>query len=84
MCVHEEGLWSTEASFVLHCMHSMPSCVCWRTLQQRHSTQPLPDTCVLVCAVSPVLLCRSYILAYNSHALKDIFNVHTLDLQVRP
>ena len=25
---------------------------------------------------------RSYILAYNSHALKDIFNVHTLDLQV--
>lgn len=26
---------------------------------------------------------RSYILAYNSHALKDIFNVHTLDLQVR-
>lgn len=27
---------------------------------------------------------RSYILAYNSHGLKDIFNVHTLDLQVRP
>jgi ATP-dependent RNA helicase DDX18/HAS1 len=26
---------------------------------------------------------RSYILAYNSHALKEIFNVHTLDLQVR-
>jgi hypothetical protein len=25
---------------------------------------------------------RSYILAYNSHALKEIFNVHTLDLQV--
>ncbi|KAF8064587.1 has1 [Scenedesmus sp. PABB004] len=24
---------------------------------------------------------RSYILSYNSHALKDIFNVHTLDLQ---
>uniref|UniRef100_A0A383VPH8 ATP-dependent RNA helicase n=1 Tax=Tetradesmus obliquus TaxID=3088 RepID=A0A383VPH8_TETOB len=24
---------------------------------------------------------RSYLLAYNSHALKDIFNVHTLDLQ---
>eukprot|EP00775_Hariotina_reticulata_P002528 gene2528-2830_t len=24
---------------------------------------------------------RSYILAYNSHAQKDIFNVHTLDLQ---
>lgn len=40
-------------------------------------------TPVFVCAVSLVLLCRSYILAYNSHALKDIFNVHTLDLQVR-
>ena len=26
------------------------------------------------------LLCRSYLLAYNSHQLKDIFNVHTLDL----
>ena len=25
---------------------------------------------------------RSYILAYNSHQLKDIFNVHSLDLQV--
>lgn len=25
---------------------------------------------------------RSYILAYNSHQLKDIFNVHRLDLQV--
>jgi hypothetical protein len=25
-------------------------------------------------------LCRSYLLAYNSHQLKDIFNVHTLDL----
>ena len=25
---------------------------------------------------------RSYILAYNSHAMKDIFNVHRLDLQV--
>jgi ATP-dependent RNA helicase DDX18/HAS1 len=24
---------------------------------------------------------RSYILAYNSHQLKDIFNVHRLDLQ---
>lgn len=24
---------------------------------------------------------RSYILAYNSHQLKEIFNVHTLDLQ---
>lgn len=24
---------------------------------------------------------RSYLLAYNSHQLKDIFNVHTLDLQ---
>jgi ATP-dependent RNA helicase DDX18/HAS1 len=24
---------------------------------------------------------RSYILAYNSHALKDTFNVHTLDLK---
>jgi hypothetical protein len=35
-------------------------------------------------ASSVVLSCRSYILAYNSHALKDIFNVHTLDLQVRP
>lgn len=23
---------------------------------------------------------RSYVLAYNSHALKEIFNVHTLDL----
>ena len=23
---------------------------------------------------------RSYLLAYNSHQLKDIFNVHTLDL----
>ncbi len=26
---------------------------------------------------------RSYVLAYNSHGLKDTFNVHTLDLQVR-
>ncbi len=25
---------------------------------------------------------RSYLLAYNSHAMKDIFNVHRLDLQV--
>ena len=25
-------------------------------------------------------VCRSYLLAYNSHQLKDIFNVHTLDL----
>lgn len=25
---------------------------------------------------------RSYILAYNSHSMKDIFNVHQLDLQV--
>ncbi len=25
---------------------------------------------------------RSYLLAYNSHALKDTFNVHTLNLQV--
>ena len=24
---------------------------------------------------------RGYILAYNSHQLKDIFNVHTLDLR---
>ena len=24
---------------------------------------------------------RGYILSYNSHQLKDIFNVHTLDLQ---
>jgi len=24
---------------------------------------------------------RSYLLAYNSHAMKDIFNVHRLDLQ---
>ncbi len=24
--------------------------------------------------------CRSYLLAYNSHALKDTFNVHSLDL----
>jgi ATP-dependent RNA helicase DDX18/HAS1 len=23
---------------------------------------------------------RAYVLAYNSHSLKDIFNVHTLDL----
>jgi len=27
---------------------------------------------------------RSYILAYNSHSMKDIFNVHRLDLQVEP
>lgn len=26
---------------------------------------------------------RSYILAYNSHSMKDIFNVHRLDLQVQ-
>ena len=26
---------------------------------------------------------RAYILAYNSHQLKDIFNVHSLDLQAR-
>jgi len=26
---------------------------------------------------------RSYILAYNSHSMKDIFNVHRLDFQVR-
>nr|PNR60030.1 hypothetical protein PHYPA_002823 [Physcomitrium patens] len=26
---------------------------------------------------------RSYLLDYNSHAMKDIFNVHRLDLQVR-
>lgn len=25
---------------------------------------------------------RSYLLAYNSHSMKDIFNVHRLDLQV--
>jgi ATP-dependent RNA helicase DDX18/HAS1 len=25
---------------------------------------------------------RSYILAYNSHAMKDIFNVHDLDMKV--
>lgn len=25
---------------------------------------------------------RSYILAYNSHSMKDIFNVHCLDMQV--
>ncbi|CAL1354657.1 unnamed protein product [Linum trigynum] len=24
---------------------------------------------------------RSYILAYNSHSMKDVFNVHCLDLQ---
>lgn len=44
---------------------------------------------VLLCMFSlcdvccPLCCCRSYILAYNSHGLKDIFNVHTLDLQVR-
>ena len=26
---------------------------------------------------------RSYILAYNSHSIKDIFNVHRLDLHVQ-
>lgn len=26
---------------------------------------------------------RSYLLAYNSHFMKDIFNVHRLDLKVR-
>ena len=26
---------------------------------------------------------RSYILAYNSHSMKDIFDVHRLDLQVK-
>jgi ATP-dependent RNA helicase DDX18/HAS1 len=26
---------------------------------------------------------RSYLLAYNSHSMKDTFNVHRLDLQVR-
>jgi len=26
---------------------------------------------------------RSYILAYNSHSMKDIFNIHHLDLQVQ-
>jgi hypothetical protein len=26
---------------------------------------------------------RSYILAYNSHSMKDIFNVHGLDLKVK-
>jgi hypothetical protein len=26
---------------------------------------------------------RSYILAYNSHAMKDIFNVHDLDMKVQ-
>jgi len=26
---------------------------------------------------------RSYILAYNAHSMKDIFNVHRLDLLVR-
>lgn len=25
---------------------------------------------------------RSYVLAYNAHSSKDIFNVHRLDLQV--
>lgn len=25
---------------------------------------------------------RSYLLAYNSHSMKDIFNVHRLDLKV--
>lgn len=25
---------------------------------------------------------KSYLLAYNSHSMKDIFNVHRLDLQV--
>jgi hypothetical protein len=37
-------------------------------------------TMLTVC--SSLCTCRSYILAYNSHALKEIFNVHTLDLQV--
>jgi ATP-dependent RNA helicase DDX18/HAS1 len=27
---------------------------------------------------------RSYLLAYASHSHKEIFNVHELDLQVRP
>lgn len=36
---------------------------------------------LLPCLASHALiLCRSYLLAYNSHQLKDIFNVHTLDL----
>ena len=26
---------------------------------------------------------RSYVLAYNSHAMKDIFNVHDLDMKVK-
>ena len=26
---------------------------------------------------------RSYLLAYNSHSMKDIFDVHRLDLQVK-
>lgn len=26
---------------------------------------------------------RSYLLAYNSHSMKEIFNVHRLDMQVR-
>jgi hypothetical protein len=26
---------------------------------------------------------KSYILAYNSHSMKDIFNVHGLDLKVK-
>lgn len=43
-------------------------------------------TCAVSCWASNKCLllwldCRSYILAYNSHQLKDIFNVHTLDLQ---
>jgi hypothetical protein len=37
----------------------------------------------VVFAVFLAAFSRSYILAYNSHALKEIFNVHTLDLQVR-
>ena len=31
-------------------------------------------------ATSMLVLCRAYILAYNSHQLKHIFNVHRLDL----
>ena len=36
----------------------------------------------LMCGFKMLAAClrRSYLLAYNSHQLKDIFNVHTLDL----
>lgn len=41
----------------------------------------LAETNLVHNPASSITRCRSYILAYNSHQLKEVFNVHALDLK---